>query len=150
MTKQKKSHQMLQDKPEARVMPTSPHLQIYRWNISSITSILHRLTGVVLFFSLLIVAWYIVYYAYNTKLLTEQEHCECLTMKLIKCVLMAAVVGVVFSLYYHFCNGIRHLFWDIGKGFELKTAKKTGYLSLLLALLLTAASFAATYYFKLF
>ena len=60
--------------------PTSPHLQIYRWNISSITSIMHRLTGVALYFSILGIAWFIVYYTYNFGSISEKENCECATM----------------------------------------------------------------------
>ena len=60
--------------------PTSPHLQIYRWNISSLTSIMHRLTGVALYFSILAIAWFIVYYTYNIGSISEKENCECLTM----------------------------------------------------------------------
>jgi len=130
--------------------PTSPHLQIYRWNISSITSILHRLTGVMLFFSVLITAWFIVYYTYSFGSISEKEHCECLSMLILDIVFYGAIIALTFSLYYHFCNGIRHLFWDIGKGFNLKTAKFTGYLVILLTLVLTISTIALTIYLKLF
>ena len=53
--------------------PTSPHLQIYRWNISSITSIMHRLTGVALYFSILAIAWFIVYYTYNIGSISDEK-----------------------------------------------------------------------------
>lgn len=133
-----------------RSKPTSPHLQIYRWNISSITSILHRLSGAVLYISITIISWFIVYYTYNPELISESETCECIFNKILKIILIGAVVSMSFCFYYHLCNGIRHLFWDIGKGFNLKTAKKTGYFSLLIALLLTVISFASTIYLKLF
>jgi succinate dehydrogenase / fumarate reductase cytochrome b subunit len=131
-------------------LPTSPHLQIYRWNISSITSIMHRLTGVALYFSILIIAWFIVYYTYSFGPISEKENCECLMTEILKTLFFGAIIAIVFSLYYHFCNGIRHLFWDIGKGFELKTAKITGYLSIIFATLLTIATIITTLYLKLF
>lgn len=130
--------------------PTSPHLQIYRWNISSITSILHRLTGVMLFFSVLIIAWFIVYYTYSFGSISEKEDCKCLSMLILDLAFYGAIIALTFSLYYHFCNGIRHLFWDIGKGFNLKTAKFTGYLVILLTLILTISTIALTIYLKLF
>lgn len=130
--------------------PTSPHLQIYRWNISSITSILHRLTGAALYLSILTISWFIVYYTYNPELISDSETCECLFNKIIKILFTGALICMTFCFYYHFCNGLRHLFWDIGKGLNLRTAKKTGYLSLLAALIMTIASFMATIYFKLF
>jgi succinate dehydrogenase / fumarate reductase cytochrome b subunit len=138
------------NKTTAKTLPTSPHLQIYRWNISSISSIMHRLTGVALYFSILIIAWFIVYYTYNFGSITEQESCECMITNILKTLFFGAIIAIVFSLYYHFCNGIRHLFWDIGKGFRLKTAKITGYLSIISATLLTVATIITTLYLKLF
>jgi len=129
--------------------PLSPHLQIYRWNISSITSIMHRLTGTALYFAILIMAWGIFYYTYNTSS-TNSHNCNCLTTKIIYVVFCAAAVVISFCLYYHFCNGIRHLFWDIGKGFELKTAKKTGYLVIFLSLILTITTISIAIYLKFF
>ena len=130
--------------------PTSPHLQIYRWNISSIASIMHRLTGVALYFSILAIAWFIVYYTYNIGSISEKENCECASMLILNIIFYGAIIAITFSLYYHFCNGIRHLFWDIGKGFELKTAKKTGYLVIFLALLLTIITVSIAVYLKFF
>lgn len=122
--------------------PTSPHLQIYKWNISSLTSIAHRLTGVLLYAAILVISWYVVYYAYKlgaTDPMLEQmeEECDCPLKTLIRFIFSGALVVVIFSLYYHFFNGIRHLFWDFGKGFEKNTAKRTGLLVLGLTLLFT-------------
>ncbi|NBX52050.1 MAG: succinate dehydrogenase, cytochrome b556 subunit [Proteobacteria bacterium] len=136
--------------PKDRPKPTSPHLQIYRWNISSITSIMHRLTGVGLYFSILIIAWCIVFYTYSFGSISEQESCECITISILKALFFGAIIFVTFSLYYHFCNGVRHLFWDIGKGFDLKRARLSGYLVLLTSLILTIITIAITIYLKLF
>ena len=130
--------------------PTSPHLQIYRWNISSLTSIMHRLTGVALYFSILAIAWFIVYYTYNFGSISEKENCECASMAIINAIFYGAIIAITFSLYYHFCNGIRHLFWDIGKGFDLKKAKLNGYLVIIFSLAMTVATIATTVYLKLF
>lgn len=130
--------------------PTSPHLQIYRWNISSITSIMHRATGVVLYLSILLISWYLTYYAYEVNPAESLETCDCPLNTLFANLFSLAVIGVTFSLYYHLCNGIRHLFWDLGKGFELKDAKRNGYLVLLSALTLTVATIGAATYLKFF
>lgn len=130
--------------------PTSPHLQIYRWNISSITSIMHRATGALLYFSIIAIVWYVVYYAYQINVAESQEACDCPWKKVFENIFTLAAIFVTFSLYYHFCNGIRHLFWDIGKGFELKAAKRNGYLVITSALALTIATISAVIYLKIF
>jgi succinate dehydrogenase / fumarate reductase cytochrome b subunit len=130
--------------------PTSPHLEVYRWNVSSITSILHRATGVALYFSVLVLAWYLTYYAYQINVADSAETCDCPMSTIFANIFSLALIFIAFSLYYHLCNGIRHLFWDIGKGFELKDAKRNGYLVLLSALVLTVATIAAVAYLKFF
>ncbi len=130
--------------------PTSPHLQIYRWNISSLTSIMHRLTGVMLYFSVVAISWYIVYYTYQINIDATSESCDCLLKKIINSIFYLAIIGLTFALYYHFCNGIRHLFWDIGKGFENKIAKRNGVIVIFLSLLFTALTVGTTIYLKLF
>ncbi len=133
----------------AKKRPTSPHLQIYKWNISSLTSIFHRLTGVILYFSLIAISWYIVYYAYQINIASPAEDCDCPIKKLFDSLFILAAIGVTFALYYHFCNGIRHLFWDIGKGFAKETAKRNGFLIIILALIFTALTIGAILYLKL-
>lgn len=130
--------------------PTSPHLQIYRWNISSLTSIMHRLTGVMLYFSVVAISWYIVYYTYQINIDAASENCDCPLKKIINSIFYLAIIALTFALYYHFCNGIRHLFWDIGKGFENKIAKRNGTIVIALSLIFTALTVGATIYLKLF
>jgi succinate dehydrogenase / fumarate reductase cytochrome b subunit len=130
--------------------PTSPHLDIYKWNISSFTSILHRFTGVVLYASIVAIVWYIIYYTYQVNPAESVETCDCGLKKIMDNIFALAAFAVTFCLYYHFCNGIRHLFWDIGKGFDLKTAKRNGYLVIIIATALTAATIAITTYLKFF
>jgi succinate dehydrogenase / fumarate reductase cytochrome b subunit len=130
--------------------PTSPHLQIYKWNVSSLTSIMHRATGVVLYLSVVAICWYIVYYTYQVNPAESVETCDCPMQQILNNIFCLTAIAVTFSLYYHFCNGIRHLFWDIGKGFEIKDAKRNGYLVIFCALAFTAATFGAALYLKLF
>lgn len=125
--------------------PTSPHLQIYAWNISSLTSIAHRFSGIILYLSIITISWYVVLFTYNIDGGATKESCDCAIANYIACF---AFVGIILALCYHFCNGIRHLFWDIGKGFELSIARKTGYLVIISALILTAVIISLIAYFK--
>lgn len=135
---------------ESLKRPTSPHLQIYKWNVSSLTSIMHRFTGVVLYLSIVMIVWYIIYYTYQINPAESVETCDCAFKKILDQLFSLAAIGVTFSLYYHFCNGIRHLFWDIGKGFDIKTARNSGITTIILALIFTALTIGAVLYLKLF
>lgn len=111
--------------------PTSPHLTIYRPQISSVLSIMHRLTGVWLSFgAALVVGWlYIVAYAPAS----YQMWHECFSSLLGQLVLMSWV----FAFYFHLCSGIRHLFWDIGKGFKISQVNASGWMVVLASIVLT-------------
>jgi succinate dehydrogenase / fumarate reductase cytochrome b subunit len=130
--------------------PTSPHLQIYRWNVSSFTSIMHRLTGVVLYLSITAIVWYVVYYTYQINISESSEVCDCPLKNMLDKLFSLAAIAVTFCLYYHFCNGVRHLFWDIGKGFEKSRAKTNGILVIASAVILTAITIGTALYLKLF
>ena len=130
--------------------PTSPHLQIYKWNISSFTSILHRFTGVALYFSIVAISWYVVFYAYQVNIAEPSEACDCPLTKILNFIFISAAAFVTFALYYHFCNGVRHLFWDIGKGFNKETAATNGFLVIILSIIFTFITFGTIIYFKLF
>ncbi|MFT6332414.1 MAG: succinate dehydrogenase / fumarate reductase cytochrome b subunit [Lentimonas sp.] len=127
--------------------PLSPHIQIYKPQIGSLTSILHRLTGIFLYLGVIVIAWAIVHYTYESEIVISgqsgQIACDCLVTKYI---LKAVVIAWSFALYYHLCNGIRHLFWDIGKGFDKKTASRNGVLVLLTSTILTTASALYVFY----
>jgi succinate dehydrogenase / fumarate reductase cytochrome b subunit len=118
--------------------PLSPHLQVYRMlRITSALSILHRMTGVVLSIGLLVLTYWLVAlaggsadYAAATALLGSP-------------VLRLAYVGFSFCFFYHLANGIRHLVWDIGLGFEHRQIAVGGWLAVIAAAGATAAfSFA--------
>tara|TARA_A100001015_G_scaffold247011_1_gene283678 strand:- start:334 stop:714 length:381 start_codon:yes stop_codon:yes gene_type:complete len=111
--------------------PLSPHLQIYRPQITSILSIFHRITGIALSIgSVLIVAWILTlslgqsYYEYYS------FFCKSWFGKTI-------FIVFTFAFNYHLSNGIRHLFWDFGYGYELKTVYKSGLVVILSACVLT-------------
>jgi succinate dehydrogenase / fumarate reductase cytochrome b subunit len=119
--------------------PLSPHLQIYRPQISSVLSILHRITGVALAVgSLLLVYWIIAAAVGPEAFATAQALIGSFFGRLL-------LFGWSFALFFHLVNGIRHLFWDIGWGFELKTVSMTGWAALIAALLLTLIAWALGY-----
>lgn len=116
--------------------PLSPHLTIYKKQISSVLSILHRMTGFGLFFgALLLVAWLAVA-AYAPAMYGEFTALAASDMGLL------VLLGFTLAFYYHLCNGIRHLFWDMGKGFSIPAMTRSGWLVVVSALVLTALSWS--------
>lgn len=120
--------------PNLRQRPLSPHLSIYRWHLSMVMSILHRMTGVALVFGALIPAWLIIAAALGVDIYSATTH---MINTPIGYVLL---LGWTLAFYYHLFNGIRHIFWDFGLGFALKTAQRNGILVLIFTLLATAAT----------
>jgi succinate dehydrogenase / fumarate reductase cytochrome b subunit len=100
--------------------PLSPHLQVYRPQLTSILSISHRITGVALAAGAAMLAvWLLCLAGGRESYATANAVVGSLPGKIV-------VFGFTFALYYHLCNGIRHLFWDAGLGFELETAYASG------------------------
>jgi len=124
------------NKTTKRPRPLSPHLQVYRWLITSTLSILHRMTGVALCAGLLLVACWLTTLAYHP------ENFADFSAFLRSPIGMLMLGGWSLALFYHLCNGIRHLFWDTGRGFDLKTATRSGYAVLVAAPILTAITWA--------
>lgn len=115
--------------------PLSPHLSIYKPQMSSVLSILHRITGAGLFVGALILVWWIivgVYSSFNPNVLLWNFWNSLIGKILLFCWSAA--------LFYHLLNGIRHLFWDVGMGFKVPTADKTGMAVLFGTVLLTGLS----------
>jgi succinate dehydrogenase / fumarate reductase cytochrome b subunit len=112
--------------------PLSPHLQVYRPQFTSVLSILHRITGVALGLgAVALVAWLAA--------LASGPECFAVARTIAQSWLGCLVLlGFTWALFYHLCNGIRHLFWDIGMGFELETARLTGYGVVVASIVLTA------------
>lgn len=102
--------------------PISPHLQVYRFQYTMATSILHRITGAALTGGALLLTWWLVALAIGGGAFeTVQWFMGSIIGQL-------ALFGFTVALYYHLANGIRHLIWDAGKGYELPFAEKSAYL----------------------
>ena len=93
--------------------PLSPHLTIYRPQYTSMLSILHRVTGVSLTAGLALAVWWLLAAA------TSPEYFEFVNGMATSWIGNLVWIGSTWALAYHFCNGIRHLMWDMGKGLEL-------------------------------
>ena len=112
--------------------PLSPHLSIYRWPITMTLSILHRATGLALSVGLLVlVAWLF-------SAASGVESYAAVLSVLDSTLGRACLVGWSFAFFFHLSNGIRHLVWDAGFGFEKRQANASAWFVLVLALLLTA------------
>ncbi len=101
--------------------PLSPHLQVYRPQLTSMLSITHRLTGVALAIGTFLLVWWLVAAATGPEAYaTAQAAISSVIGRLL-------LFGWTLALFYHLCNGIRHLFWDAGYGYELKSAYASGW-----------------------
>ena len=122
---------MTQD-PENR--PLSPHLTIYRPQLNSVLSIMHRITGIVLFVGLvLLILWFF-------SLALGQVSFELFGVLINSLIGRLILIGSLCALWYHFFAGVRHLFWDIGIGFNLLWVKRSSYAVIMATISLTIAS----------
>ena len=111
--------------------PLSPHIQIYNWHISSLISISHRITGVInIIIITLICFWVSLLFLGNSNYELIQNFFETFFGKFI-------IIGTVWSFSFQILSEIRHLFLDLGLGFELKTSKITGLLVIFGSFILT-------------
>ena len=120
------------NRPSSR--PLSPHLQVYRPQLTSVLSILHRATGIALSIGALYLAIWVMYAAGGAR---GYEAFQSFNSSILGRILLG---GWLFSAFYHLCNGIRHLFWDAGYGFELKDAYRSGWIVVVVALIATVLS----------
>ena len=111
--------------------PLSPHLQIYRWHISSLVSITHRISGIINLLALILIFFWLLTFSFG-----ENNYESFLTIinsffgKFI-------LIGFTWSMSFHLLSGIRHLFWDLGYGFEIRTANISGIIVIIASLALT-------------
>ena len=111
--------------------PLSPHLSIYRPQITSVLSIFHRLTGAGLFFSsILIIVWI-------AALAAGAEYYEFVKVLYSTPPLLLALTLSLWALWYHFFTGLRHLYWDLGLGFNLKSVSLSGWIAIICSFLAT-------------
>ena len=101
--------------------PLSPHLQIYRPQITSVLSITHRATGIALSVGTLLLVWWLLAAANGPEAFS---HVSAFVKSWFGILLL---LGWTWSLFFHLCNGIRHLLWDTGWGFEIPRAYATGW-----------------------
>jgi succinate dehydrogenase / fumarate reductase cytochrome b subunit len=112
--------------------PLSPHLGVYKFAYTMSLSILHRITGCAAAVGFLLFVWWLTALAAGPD--SYARAMQCLSTPVAKLLL----VGFTFSFVYHFCNGIRHLVWDTGRGLERAQARRSGAVVVVAALLLTA------------
>ncbi|MSO85540.1 MAG: succinate dehydrogenase, cytochrome b556 subunit [Rhodospirillales bacterium] len=122
-----------------RTRPLSPHLQIYRPQITSTLSILHRITGVGLVLGAVLLAYWLAAAAYGPEAFARTN------AFLVSGFGRLVLFGLTFAFFYHLANGIRHLAWDIGLGFKMKTLNVTGIVVVAAAIALTLAAWVAAY-----
>ena len=111
--------------------PLSPHLQIYRWHISSLLSITHRIAGIINLFALILIFFWLI-----TLSLGESSY-ELFLFIINSFFGKFILIGFSWSMIFHLLSGIRHLAWDLGYGFEIKTANISGIVVIISSLVLT-------------
>lgn len=119
--------------------PLSPHLQVYKPQITSMMSIFHRITGVILAGgAVLLILWLLA--------LARGPEAYAIAQGIVTCwVGQVVVFGWTFCFFYHLLNGLRHMVWDTGRGLSIGFATKSAYAILVLAIAATAAvSYCAT------
>jgi succinate dehydrogenase / fumarate reductase cytochrome b subunit len=120
--------------------PLSPHLQIYRWQITSVLSILHRITGLALAVGLWVLVGWIVATALGKHIYGVFSY------PFTQWYGRILLIGWSFCLFFHLGNGIRHLFWDYGYGFNLPTVHRTGWAVVIAAALITVGCWVFFFY----
>ena len=121
--------------------PLSPFMfpNWYRFQITSALSILHRLTGIALAVGSILLAWWLIAVAAGGEVFAATH------------AFLASPIGVLLlflwsvAFFYHLCNGIRHLVWDAGYGFEIRTAHLSGYAVLAATVVLTVVAWLSVW-----
>mgnify|MGYP001370958135 FL=1 len=111
--------------------PLSPHLQIYRWQISSLLSITHRIVGVINIFAITLICSWVLF------LLQGENNYEIIKGFLNSYFGKFFIISLCWTFSFQILNEIRHIAWDLGYGFDIKIAKITGYIVLIGSFLLT-------------
>jgi len=115
--------------------PLSPHLQVYKPQLTSILSIFHRISGLLLALGLVL----FVYWLYA--LATDVAAADQFRGWMLSVPGQIALYLWLYTFYYHFCNGIRHLLWDVGQGLTIKKVYRSGYTVLIAAAVLTVLTY---------
>jgi len=111
--------------------PLSPHLQIYRWHISSLLSITHRISGIINLLGLILIFYWVLVLSLG------ESNYELFLLLINSFFGKFFLIGLTWSMSFHILSGIRHLAWDLGYGFEIKTANISGLIVIISSLVLT-------------
>ena len=111
--------------------PLSPHLQIYRWQISSLLSITHRISGVINLLALVLIFFWLIFLSFG------ESNYELFLLIINSFFGKFILIGFTWSMSFHLLSGIRHLVWDLGYGFEIKTANISGTIVIITSLVVT-------------
>ena len=111
--------------------PLSPHLQIYRWHISSLISITHRISGIINLLALILIFFWLII------LNLGENNYEFFLLIINSFFGKFILIGFTWSMSFHLLSGVRHLAWDLGYGFEIKTANISGIIVIICSLVLT-------------
>jgi len=123
-----------------RARPLSPHLQVYRWHLTMFTSIVHRVTGVGAGVGGLLLVWWLMAAA------AGPDYFDFVRSIFGAWYGRLVLFGVTWSLAFHLANGIRHLVWDLGAGFDLKTSHTSGVITIIASIVLTLAVWVYAYW----
>ena len=113
--------------------PLSPHIQIYRWHISSLVSISHRITGIINILAITLICIFFIFFSFS-----EESH-EFIKLFLQSIIGKFFILGITWSFSFQILSEIRHLIMDFGYGFELKTTKITGLVVIFGSFVLTVS-----------
>ena len=111
--------------------PLSPHLQIYRWHVSSLLSITHRISGVINLLALILIFFWLLVLSFG------ENNYELFLLGINSFLGKFILIGFTWSMSFHLLSGIRHLVWDLGYGYEIKTANISGIIVIIFSLILT-------------
>ena len=111
--------------------PLSPHIQIYRWHVSSLVSISHRITGIINILAITLICIFFIFFSFS-----EGSH-EFIKLFLQSIIGKFFILGITWSFSFQILSEIRHLIMDFGYGFELKTTKITGLIVIFGSFILT-------------
>ena len=113
--------------------PLSPHIQIYRWHVSSLVSISHRITGIINILAITLICIFFIFFSFS-----EGSH-EFIKLFLQSIIGKFFILGITWSFSFQILSEIRHLIMDFGYGFELKTTKITGLVVIFGSFILTVS-----------
>ena len=111
--------------------PVSPHLQIYKPQLTSVLSITHRFTGVILSLFSILIPFSLLFISFGS------DYYQLFLLIANHVFIKIILIGTIFSLAFHLSNVIRHLFWDMGLGLSIEDSYMSGYLVILTSILIT-------------